>query len=138
MDLNDWLQPGASVSQETVVTERHTAPHVGSGLAPVLATPVLVNLFEAAALAVIEPELPPGTQSLGTRLDIRHIAATPTGMRVEVTATLSRITGRNLVFSLVARDEIEEIGSGTHHRVVVDAENFVLRVQSKVKKSTGE
>ncbi len=134
MDLMDWLQPGASVSQSTIVTKKHTAPHVGSGLAPVLATPVLVNLFEAAALAVIEHKLPPGTQSLGTRLDIRHIAATPTRMQVEVTATLSKIEGRNLIFELVASDEVEQIGSGTHRRVVVDAEKFVLRVQAKAKK----
>ena len=112
MDLNDWLQPGTKVSQITLVDEEHTAPHVGSGLAPVLATPVLVNLFEAAALAVIEHKLPPGTQSLGTRLDIRHTAATPTRMQVEVTATLSKIDGRILTFDLIASDEIEHIGSG--------------------------
>lgn len=134
MDLNDWIEPGTSVSQTTIVADKHTAPHVGSGLAPVLATPVLVNLFEAAALAVIEHKLPPGTQSLGTRLDIQHTAATPTGMRVEVTARLSSIEGRNLVFELVASDEVEQIGSGTHRRVVVDAEKFVLRVQAKTKK----
>ena len=110
MDLNDWLQPGAKISQLTLVEEKHTAPHVGSGLAPVLATPILVNLFEAAALAVIEHKLPPGTQSLGTRLDIQHSAATPTRMQVEVTATLSKIEGRILIFDLIASDEVEQIG----------------------------
>ena len=131
MDLNDWLQLGSKVSRVTIVTEKHTAPHVGSGLAPVLATPVLVNLFEAAALAVIEPDLPPGTQSLGTRLDIQHTAATPIRMKVEVTATLSKIDGRNLTFDLVASDEVEQIGNGTHQRVVVNAERFVARVNAK-------
>ena len=134
MNLNDWIAPGASVTQATRVEDKHTAPHVGSGLAPVLATPVLVNFFEAAALEVIENKLPPGTQSLGTRLDIQHTAATPTHMRVEVTATLRKIEGRNLLFDLMANDEMEQIGAGTHQRVVVDKEKFILRVQTKARK----
>ena len=134
MDMNNWVQVGASVSQSAVVAEEHTAPHVGSGLAPVLATPVLVNLFEAAALAVIEHQLPPGTQSLGTKLDIMHTAATPVGMRVEVTARLDRIKGNKLYFGFVANDETEQIGSGTHQRVVVDAKKFILRVAAKARK----
>ena len=134
IDLTDWLVPGSGICQVTLVEDRHTAPHVGSGLAPVLATPVLVNLFEAAALAVIEDKLPPGMQSLGTRLDIKHTAATPTQMQVEVSAILKKIEGRNLTFELVARDEVEQIGSGSHQRVVVDRDKFIHRVQSKANR----
>lgn len=133
MNLTGRIDPGASVTQSTLVLDKHTAPHVGSGLAKVLATPVLVNLFEAAALAVIEPLLPPGTQSLGTRLAIKHTAATPTKMLVTVTATLTKIDGRLISFDLIANDEVEQIGSGTHDRVVVDIENFDRRVQLKTK-----
>jgi len=131
MDLSNCLQVGDSVTQNTLILDEHTAPHVGSGIAKVLATPVLVNLFEAAALAVIEPKLPDGTQSLGTRLEINHTAATPTGMTVEVTATLTRIEGKMVTFELLARDEVEQIGSGSHQRVIVDKQKFDLRVQAK-------
>ena len=131
MDLNNCLHIGASVTQKTLVLEQHTAPHVGSGCAKVLATPVLVNLFEAAALAVIEPQLPAGTQSLGTRLEIEHTAATPTNMKVNVTATLKKIEGRTVTFELLAQDEIEKISCGSHVRVVVDKQKFDLRVIAK-------
>jgi len=131
VDLSDCLHLGASVTQETLVKDQHTAPHVGSGNAKVLATPVLVTLFESAALAVIESSLPAGAQSLGTRLEIYHTAATPTEMKVKVTATLSAIKGQSLSFELVAHDEVEQIGSGRHERVVVDKEKFDLRVQAK-------
>ena len=133
MDLSSCLQVGDSVTQYTLVLDEHTAPHVGSGKAKVLATPVLVNLFEAAALAVIEPKLSKGTQSLGTRLEINHTAATPTNMNVEVTATLTKIESRMVTFQLLARDEVEQIASGTHERVVVDKQKFDLRVQAKSK-----
>jgi len=131
MDLNICLQEGACVTQTTLVMDQHTAPHVGSGKAKVLATPMLVTFFEAAALAVIEPDLPVGTQSLGTHLDIHHIAATPTKMKVEITATLVKIDGRNLNFDLIAKDEVEQIGHGIHQRVVVDKEKFDLKVKAK-------
>ena len=133
MDLSSCLQVGDIVTQNTLVLDEHTAPHVGSGKAKVLATPVLVNLFEAAALAVIEPNLSTGTQSLGTRLEINHTAATPTRMNVEVTATLTKIEGRMVTFQLAARDEVEGIASGSHERVVVDKQKFDLRVQAKSK-----
>src|ERR1041384_5816053 len=74
------LRPGLKGSAELVVGEEHTAPFVGSGRVRVLATPVMINLIEAAALDAVEKLLPPGHQSLGTRLDVRHYAATPVGM----------------------------------------------------------
>jgi len=133
MDLNNCLQIGASVTQTTFVLNQHTAPHVGSGNAKILATPVLVNLFEAAALAVIETKLPPDTQSLGTRLEIEHTAATPTNMNVKVTATIKRVEGRTVTFELMAQDEIEKVSCGTHVRVVVNKQKFDLRVIAKSK-----
>jgi fluoroacetyl-CoA thioesterase len=115
-----------------VVREEHTAPRVGSGAIHVLATPVMINLFEAAALAAVEQLLPAGHQSLGTVLHVRHIAATPVGMRVTATATLEKVDGRTLAFRLEARDERELIGDGTHERVVVNVEKFDQRVQRKL------
>lgn len=127
------IQIGLSANQSVVVKDEHTAPHVGSGAAPVLATPVLVNLFEAAALASIEHLLPKGSQSLGTKLAIEHFAATPKGMRVEVVAKVIEVEGRKIRFTLSAKDEMEEIGSGTHERVVVSVRRFDERVQAKAK-----
>jgi len=128
----EGLKVGLTGSADLVVAEAHTAPHVGSGKVHVLATPVMVNLMEAAALAAAERFLAPGHQSLGTRLDVRHIAATPVGMRVEARAELIAIEGRNLRFRVEARDERELIGDGTHWRVIVNVVRFDQRVQDKL------
>ena len=123
---------GLSGSDGLVVGEQHTAPSIGSGKVRVLATPVMINLIEAAALAAVEHLLPPGYQSLGTRLDVRHIAATPVGMRVTATAVVSKVDGRTIHFRVEARDEKELIGDGTHERVVVNVAKFDQRVQRKL------
>jgi predicted thioesterase len=125
------LHPGLEGSVEITVGEEHTAPSIGSGKVRVLATPVMINLIEAAALAAVEHLLPPGHQSLGTLLHVRHIAATPVGMRVTATATLEKVDGRTLAFRVEARDERELIGDGTHERVVVNVAKFDQRVQRK-------
>jgi len=125
------LRVGLKGAAEVVVGERHTAPKVGSGRVHVLATPVMINLIEAAALAAVEHLLPAGQQSLGTHLDVRHFAATPVGMRVSAEAELVNIDGRLLTFRVAASDAVELIGEGTHERVVVTLERFDQRVQKK-------
>jgi len=132
MELASALKPGLTGRAELAVGEEHTAPRVGSGRVHVLATPVMINLFEAAALAAIEHLLPPGFQSLGTRLDVRHVAATPVGMKVVVSVEVLKIEGRTVLFSLQAHDEKELIGDGTHERVVVNVEKFDQRVARKL------
>jgi fluoroacetyl-CoA thioesterase len=126
------LRTGLTGSAELVVGEEHTAPFVGSGRVRVLATPVMINLIEAAALDAVERLLPAGHQSLGTRLDVRHYAATPVGMRVRATAELVQVDGRTLDFRVEARDEKEAIGDGLHQRVVVNVARFDQRVQRKI------
>jgi fluoroacetyl-CoA thioesterase len=115
-----------------VVGPEHTASFVGSGRIAVLATPVMINIIEAAALAAVEHLLPAGHQSLGIQLNISHTAATPVGLRVTATAEVTRIEGRTITFSVVARDEIEPIGGGTHQRIVVSVSRFDERVQRKL------
>ena len=132
MDLSK-LHPGLRGMAHLLVTAEHTAPRVGSGRVAVLATPVMINLIEAAALAACEDLLPEKVQSLGIHLDIRHFAATPVGMRVEATAELVAIDGRTLSFRVEARDEREVIGDGTHERVVVNVARFDERVQKKLR-----
>ena len=116
-----------------VVGDQHTAPRIGSGRIRVLATPVMINLIEAAALAAVEQSLPEEHQSLGTHLDVTHIAATPVGMRVHATAEVLRVEGRTIYFRVAASDERELIGEGTHERVVVNVARFDERVQKKVR-----
>jgi predicted thioesterase len=132
IDLSD-LRPGLAGSAELKVAVEHTAPSIGSGLVPVLATPVMINVIEAAALAAVEHLLPAGHQSLGIHLDVRHFAATPIGMRVRATAELVGIDGRTLTFRVEARDDKEPIGDGSHQRVVVNVARFDARVQKKLE-----
>lgn len=127
------VTPGLKGATEIVVGPEHTAPFVGSGRIPVLATPVMINLFEAAALAAIEHLLPAGHQSLGIHLDVRHTAATPVGLRVTATAEVTAIEGRTVTFKVEAHDEVETIGGGSHQRVVVSVARFDERVQRKVR-----
>src|SRR5580704_5220122 len=108
------IKPGLTGTTKITVAHEHTAPFVGSGRIEVLATPVMINLFEAAALAAVEHLLPPGHQSLGIHLDVSHTAATPIGLRVTATAEVVRIEG------------------GTHQRVVVSVARFDERVQRKL------
>lgn len=126
------IKPGTTGVAELIVGEEHTAPRVGSGKIRVLATPVMINLIEAAALKAAEHLLPEGHQSLGTLLNVKHIAATPVGMKIKATATVTKAEGRNIFFDVTAEDEKEEIGGGTHERVVVNVERFDKRVQRKI------
>lgn len=133
--MRDFALPtGAEGVAELIVGPEHTAPHVGSGKIAVLATPVMVNLMEAAALAAVEAHLPEGYQTLGIRLDVSHIAATPIGMHVRARAELTKTDGRQLSFRVVAEDEAEIIGEGSHERVIVNVERFDQRVQQKAAK----
>jgi fluoroacetyl-CoA thioesterase len=126
------LQPGLTGYARIHVGVEQTAPSIGSGKVPVLATPVMINVIEAAALAAVEHLLPPGFQSLGIHLDVRHFAATPIGMHVEATAELTAVEGRALSFKVEARDDKEPIGGGTHERVVVNVARFDERIQRKL------
>ncbi len=126
------LQPGLKGSVEIVVGEEHTAPHVGSGRVHVLATPVMVNLMEAAALQAVEGLLPAGHQTVGTHLDITHTAATPVGMRVRAYAEVTKVEKRTLTFNVYAEDEKERIGGGVHERIIINLERFDQRMQEKI------
>jgi fluoroacetyl-CoA thioesterase len=126
------LQPGLTGFARIHVGVEQTAPSIGSGKVPVLATPVMINVIEAASLAAVEHLLPPGHQSLGIHLDVRHFAATPIGMHVEAIAELTGIEGRTLSFKVEARDDKEQIGGGTHQRVVVNVARFDERIHRKL------
>lgn len=130
-DLLANVVAGLRGSVSIVVADEHTAVRVGSGSAAVLATPKLVMLLEAAALDAAERTLPPGHQSLGTRIDVAHLAATPVGMSVTAHAEVIGVEGRTIRFRVWAEDEREKIGEGTHERVVVETARFEKKLAEK-------
>ena len=129
----DKIRAGLQARSELLVEENHTAPRIGSGKVHVLATPVMINVIEAAALAAVEDLLPQGFQSLGTVLNVRHIAATPVGMKITARAEVTGVEGRTIRFRVEVHDEKDLIGDGTHERVVVNVAKFDERVQRKLK-----
>jgi fluoroacetyl-CoA thioesterase len=126
------IAPGLSGMARLIVGAEHTAQRVGSGKIAVLATPILINLVEAAALAACEHLLPHGHQTLGTNLNVSHVAATPIGGLVTATARVTVVSGRELTFDIEVRDDLDLVGQGNHTRVVVNVEKFEARVGRKV------
>ncbi len=120
--------PAASLVR--TVTDEDTAVAVGSGSLSVLATPRLLAWAEAATCAAVDPTLPAGRTSVGTRVALEHLAASPVGAEVEVTATAAHVDGRLWRFEVAARHVGDRtlVGSGEITRVVVDAERFLARL----------
>jgi fluoroacetyl-CoA thioesterase len=127
----ETLQLGLSAEVEITVSEQETAAHLGSGLVSVYATPALVALMENAAVRAIERHLPASHTTVGGQIDLRHLAATPVGMRVRAQAELVSVQGRKLTFHIHAWDEVEQIGEAMHIRFIVDEEAFMRKVRSK-------
>ncbi|MGH3321496.1 MAG: thioesterase family protein [Streptosporangiaceae bacterium] len=125
------LEPGLARELAIVVDESMTAEALGNAGVRVLATPMLVNYFEFACHALVMSKLADGQGTVGSRVDIRHLAATPVGMRVTFRATLIETDGRRLVFRVEADDERERVGQGVHERFVIDMAAFTARVQDK-------
>lgn len=126
------LKPGLVGTASMQVTDEHTAASLGSGRAPVLATPMMIALMEAAAVDCVERFLPEGLESLGIRVEVEHMAPTPPGFTVTATAELLEVNGRKLVFRVEARDARDVVGKGTHSRAVVDANRFRSKAEAKL------
>jgi fluoroacetyl-CoA thioesterase len=131
------MQPipvGASGSFSLLVLPEHLASRFkDSTLPPVLATPVMIMVMENAALNAIKPYLAAGESALGTRVDVRHLAPTPAGRQVSGEAQVTRVDGRRIEFSVRATDGAEEIGVGTHERVVI----LLAKIAEKMKTKSG-
>ncbi|ACX52931.1 thioesterase superfamily protein [Ammonifex degensii KC4] len=125
------LSVGLRGTATWVVREEDTAIVQGSGTVPVLATPRLLALMEAAAVAAVAGALPPEATTIGVKAEIEHLAPTPVGMEVTAVAELVEVEGRRLVFRVEARDQVEVIGRGRHERVLVDVAKFLAKAQAK-------
>lgn len=126
------LAPGATAEVSLVVAPEWTAAAMGNTGVPVLATPFLIGLLENAAAAVLRPEIPAGGASVGTMVEMRHLAATPVGMTVRATARLLEVDGKRYLFAVEAWDDREKVAEGRHERFVIpDREKFINRVMTK-------
>ena len=127
------LNQGVRGTQEELVTEKTVARALGSGGLAVYSTPSMITLMEYTALESVTPFLPEGSSTVGTRIDIKHLAATPIGMRVRCETELIEIDRRRLVFLCRVFDEAGLIGEGTQERFIVDNEKFMEKTQQKIK-----
>jgi predicted thioesterase len=121
------LQPGLSARVELTVTDADTAQALGSGDVPVLATPRVLALAEAATVAALAARLETGQTTVGTRVELDHVAATAVGRRVTVLAILAKVDGRRLLFDIVVRDGDELVAEGRVERVMVDRQRFLAK-----------
>jgi fluoroacetyl-CoA thioesterase len=128
------LTPGLFAEFVHTVTETDTAFHWGSSGLPVYSTPALVGLMESAAVVTLRGHLPEGQTTVGGRIEVRHLAATPVGMQVRARAELISVDGRKLTFNVQAWDEVELIGEANHDRFVINIEKFMAKAEGKGKK----
>lgn len=122
---------GVTGQASVTVTENTLASASGSGAVPVFSTPNLVLLMEQAASNAVAPYLDPGEASVGSMVNIRHLAPTPPGLVVTAVARLCQIDGRRLVFQVEATDGVEKVGEGVHERYVVNRERFLTKASQK-------
>ena len=127
------LKTGLVGRAETIVTESNTAAAIGSGALPVFSTPHMIALMENASMNAIAPCLEDGQGSVGTKIDVAHVVATPMGMTVRAESTLIRIEGRMLSFEVRAWAGDELIGEGTHQRCIIYNQRFMEKTQAKLK-----
>lgn len=123
---------GAKGTVSLRVMPGHLANQFKDAMLPqVFATPMMVTIMENAALNAIRDYLDPGESAVGTAVNIRHLAATPVGHRVTAEAIVTKVDGRRIEFTVSARDEMEEIGNGTHERMVVDMGRIAKKLDAK-------
>ena len=125
------LAPGLAGEVQATVDASMLASAVGSGYLGVLSTPSMIALMENAAAQAVASVLPPGQTTVGSHLEVRHLAATPLGLQVRARAELREVDGRKLTFTIEAFDAHEKIGEGTHERMIVDPTRLIARAAAK-------
>ena len=134
IDVSQYLTPGISEILQRTVEKKHTGGGYGGGaMEDLLATPAYVELMIRAAIQAVDHRLPKGYITVGRGMAFSHDAPTGTGMSVSVKATLVEVRGNRLLFDIIASDELGEIGSGKHERVVVNRDDWAKKVKERLK-----
>lgn len=128
------LREGVKGTKEVIVTKELSAQSVGSGLLPVYATPSMIALMENTAFESVAEYLEEGCGTVGTSLNVKHVAATPVGMKVTCETELIKVDGRALTFEVKAYDECGLIGEGTHERFIITEDKFLAKTNDKLNK----
>ena len=128
------LREGLKGTKEVIVTKELSAQSVGSGLLPVYATPSMIALMENTAFESVAQYLEEGCGTVGTSLNVKHVAATPIGMKVTCESELIKVDGRALTFSVKAYDECGLIGEGMHERFIITEDKFMAKTNDKLNK----
>jgi len=128
------IKVGVEGKASIVVNNDNTAMAYGSGGVNVFATPAMVGLMEKAALSSVDPLLDEGFTTVGTKINVKHLAATPLGMKVTATSRLVEVEGKRLLFDIEVRDEIDLVGTGVHERYIIELAGFIKRVEGKAAK----
>jgi fluoroacetyl-CoA thioesterase len=131
------LAAGLTYSRSVTVTDDMTPAHLRAEPIRVLSTPDMIRLIEQTAIEAVAPYLQPGQATVGTRVDVAHLAATPVGMTLTIAVELVEVDRRRLAFRIEVRDELDLAGKGTHERFIVDAAQRMPRLQDKVKRWKG-
>ncbi len=132
MELSELIHPGMLREDSFEVTADNSAIHIGSGSSRVLATPWMIAYMERVSHRLLTCCLPEGYSSVGTHLDVRHLAPTPVGATIRVKAQVLSLDGNRVYFSIEAWDDQEKIGEGQHERVVIEEARFLRRVEKKL------
>ncbi|QEY71282.1 thioesterase family protein [Pseudomonas denitrificans (nom. rej.)] len=131
------LAVGLTHNETLIVAQRHTVPQVATDwpgfadMPPVFATAMMIGFIEQTCIEGLRPFLTPEQRTVGTQVDVSHIAATPVGMKVTAAVELIAIDGKSLLFRVECRDEAGVIGAGTHRRAIIDLQRFVQRLGEK-------
>ncbi len=129
------LETGITGKKELIVTKELTAAAAGSGLAEVFATPMMIALMEGTAAESVQPYLEEGQSTVGTQVNVKHLAASPVGMKITCETKLVEVDRKRLVFEVRAWDDAELIGEGTHERFIINSEKFFAKAMGKAPKA---
>ena len=125
------VEPGIELERKIVVSEEDSITFLGTDVKPSLATPAMIARMEITAHDAVLPHLEDGQDTVGTRVNVEHLAATPLGAEVTYSAKLTTVDGRRLTFEVEASDEREVVGRGTHERFIIDVERFAAGLKKK-------
>ena len=128
MEFDNVIKPGTKNEQNFSVLEEHSAAHIGSGTVSVLSTPSMIGFMEVAARTMLDELLPDTHSTVGVKVDVRHLAASPIGSEVLAQAEVLSVSGNRVTLSIEAWYGDTQIGAGQHDRFVIEKERFMRRV----------